>query len=345
MMNDEWEERNGECRAPAIHHSSFIPHHSRRRGLSLLEVLVSMAVLSLGLLGVAALIPIGKMAMVETNKSDRTGACGRAGQHEIKVRRMLSSNNWASVPTGSNIFVLDPLGYLRIGHTLGGTSGIERINLQTSSGALTDDQAKNIFFWHDDLTYVAAKDSTNPTNGERPMGMFIQADGSEKTSPVTATQATGGEFSWFATVTPSLGEMNAGLTWNQRRQYSVSVVVCWRRTFDNTGETLVQGVNCDSATGYGGIGIWYPNTNTTVTPSVPNPVPKENEWVLLNGTMGPAWYRVASAGDDGTNIRVSLVGPDWYNGASTTANLIVVKGVTGVYTTTVQLDNDATWSK
>ena len=43
-----------------------------------MEVLVSMGVLVIGLLGVAALIPIGKLAMIETNKSDRTGTCGRA---------------------------------------------------------------------------------------------------------------------------------------------------------------------------------------------------------------------------------------------------------------------------
>ena len=46
---------------------------------------------------------------------------------------------------------------------------------------------------------------------------------------------------------------------------------------------------------------------------------------------------------------LSLVGPDWdttnlsANGVN--VRLIVVNGVTGVYTRTVQLDNDTTWSK
>ena len=81
MLNAEWDGKKGECRTPGIHHSSLILHHSRR-GLSLLEVLVSMAVLTLGMLGVAMLIPIGKFAMTETEKSDRTGMCGRAGLRE-----------------------------------------------------------------------------------------------------------------------------------------------------------------------------------------------------------------------------------------------------------------------
>jgi hypothetical protein len=48
-----------------------------------------MFVLSVGLLGVAALIPVGRFAIVETAKADRSGACGRAALSEIKVRRML----------------------------------------------------------------------------------------------------------------------------------------------------------------------------------------------------------------------------------------------------------------
>ena len=78
MRNDECKGRNGGRRASVIHHSSFIIHHSPRRGLSLLEVLVSIGILTLGLLGVAMLIPIGKFAMTEVEKADRTGTCGRA---------------------------------------------------------------------------------------------------------------------------------------------------------------------------------------------------------------------------------------------------------------------------
>ena len=37
------------------------------------------------------LLPIGKFAMTETEKSDRTGMCGRAGLRDVKVRRMLDT--------------------------------------------------------------------------------------------------------------------------------------------------------------------------------------------------------------------------------------------------------------
>ena len=79
MMNEEFEEEARERHPPATHRSSFIIHHSRhsrhsRRGISLLEVLISIFIISVGLLGVASLIPAGKLRMVEANKSDRTGA-------------------------------------------------------------------------------------------------------------------------------------------------------------------------------------------------------------------------------------------------------------------------------
>jgi hypothetical protein len=344
MMNDEWEEKNEECRASVIHHSSFIIHHSRRRGLSLLEVLVSVGILTLGVLGVAMLIPIGKFAMTEVEKSDRTGTCGRAALREIKIRRMLDPNNWSS-PPAANFFVLDPLAYARgltgpLGGTSGTTSGPTRLSLQPypgAGGALSVPQAEAIFRWHDDLTYASAKGSTNPTNGDRPMPV-----------PNSSAQQSDGNCSWFFTVVPSIADVTASVPWSQRRQFSVSAVVCWKRAFTtpatdpiNPGERLVPNVTCDP-TGYGGLSISYNTSNV---------MPKENQWVMLVGNYGPVWYRVVAAGIDATTspptIRVSLVGPDWNNNSSATpnqTNLIIVSGVTGVYTKTIMLDTDVTWS-
>ena len=308
------------------------------------------------------MIPIGKVAMIETNKSDRTGACGRAGIRDVKTLRMLDATTWNSTPTG-NTFVLDPLGCTNptasplgttpLGGTVSGTASmtIQRINLKTSpSGvALTAAQAEDIFRWHDDLKYEMPIDMNPPQTGDRPLPVLDSSGNTQYD----------GHFSWFLTVTASPGEVQAGLTWAQRRQFSVSVVVCWNRLFTaaandaNAGETRVS-VVCDNAIGYGGIGIQYDASKSTV-------MPKENEWVLLTSTNNgqASWYRVVSAGNDNnaTNptIRATLVGRDWYGGLGgtvgppvvpdDTVKLIVVKGATGVYTTTVQLDDDGIWSK
>ena len=62
---------------------------AHRRGVSLLEVLAAIGVLSIGLLGLAALLPIGRYTIAEATKADRAGHCGRAALRNVVVRRML----------------------------------------------------------------------------------------------------------------------------------------------------------------------------------------------------------------------------------------------------------------
>ena len=56
-----------------------------------MEVLISIFVLSMGLLGLAALLPVGSYTILETIKADRAGDCGRAALRDLKARRMLDS--------------------------------------------------------------------------------------------------------------------------------------------------------------------------------------------------------------------------------------------------------------
>ena len=87
---------------------------SVRRGITLLEVLISIGVVAVGLLGVASLIPIGSFAVNETAKADRSAALGRAAIHEVRVREMLNPRNdlgnsrWCYAQSGAQ--VLEPLG-------------------------------------------------------------------------------------------------------------------------------------------------------------------------------------------------------------------------------------------
>jgi hypothetical protein len=61
-----------------------------RTGISLLEVLISISILAVGLLSIAALIPAGHYALLETTKADRSAACGRAAKGEILTRSMIN---------------------------------------------------------------------------------------------------------------------------------------------------------------------------------------------------------------------------------------------------------------
>ncbi len=89
-------------------HFAFCNSPSRRgrSGLSLVEVLASIGVLSVGILGLAALLPVGQVTIFEAIKADRAGACGRAAMREVVVRRMLDYHTWYDPYQGK--FVYDP---------------------------------------------------------------------------------------------------------------------------------------------------------------------------------------------------------------------------------------------
>jgi len=68
-----------------------------RAGVSLLEVLISIFVLSMGLLGIAAVIPVARFEIVEAAKADRSAAAGQALLDHAKVCGMLEPSSWQEV--------------------------------------------------------------------------------------------------------------------------------------------------------------------------------------------------------------------------------------------------------
>ena len=89
--------------------------------VSLLEVLISIFAISIGMMGVAALIPVGQLSVIEATKADRSAACARDALAEVKVRNMLDPAMFlnpadgrlhvrVAVPgTSGSTFVIDPL--------------------------------------------------------------------------------------------------------------------------------------------------------------------------------------------------------------------------------------------
>jgi type II secretory pathway pseudopilin PulG len=67
---------------------------SNSRGISLLEVLIAMFILSVGLLGLAALLPVGQADIVAAGKSDRSAAAGRLAMRDLRARGILCVDNW-----------------------------------------------------------------------------------------------------------------------------------------------------------------------------------------------------------------------------------------------------------
>lgn len=75
-----------------------------RSGISLLEILISVGVLSIGLLGVISLIPAGQFALSKTTQADRSTACARAAKVRVEIDGMIDPSQWKYWDTGSGIW-------------------------------------------------------------------------------------------------------------------------------------------------------------------------------------------------------------------------------------------------
>ncbi len=94
--------RGRECacrcaRTPTPNPQPLTPRRTRR-AISLMEVLISMFILAVGLLGVAALIPAGRHEIVQAAKLDNASMVGRAAFRDLQVRGFLNPANWVAFP-------------------------------------------------------------------------------------------------------------------------------------------------------------------------------------------------------------------------------------------------------
>src|SRR3972149_4361023 len=64
------------------------------RGITLTEVLISMGILTLGLLGVAALFPVGGFYMQKAEIADNGSAIAQSALADIVARGMLDPDTW-----------------------------------------------------------------------------------------------------------------------------------------------------------------------------------------------------------------------------------------------------------
>lgn len=70
---------------------------SARAGITLMEVLISIFVLSVGLLGLMSLLPISAYYLQDANKNDRASTLGRSALRDLQVRGDLDPRRWRDV--------------------------------------------------------------------------------------------------------------------------------------------------------------------------------------------------------------------------------------------------------
>ena len=98
FKNDRLRRNCAPSTSSISHHQSHIP-----TGMSLIEVLISMFVLLFGLMGVAAIFPVGNHYVVEGEKYDLASGIAQNAFEELRARGMLQPEFWmyANVPLGT----------------------------------------------------------------------------------------------------------------------------------------------------------------------------------------------------------------------------------------------------
>jgi hypothetical protein len=99
--------QNEKCRQRAVQQFAtgnlqfaVCSFRSSRRGLNLTEVLIAMGILTLGLLGVAAIFPVGGYYMQQAEIRDRGSAIAQAVMNDLNARGILNPSSWfVTVPT------------------------------------------------------------------------------------------------------------------------------------------------------------------------------------------------------------------------------------------------------
>lgn len=91
---------------PQPNHSPAVP----RSAFSLAEVLIAMGILTIGLLGVAAVFPVGGHYMQSGDIADRASAVAQAALEDAIIRGHLDPENWVALhfDIARNNFVPDP---------------------------------------------------------------------------------------------------------------------------------------------------------------------------------------------------------------------------------------------
>ncbi|HEY5311887.1 MAG TPA: prepilin-type N-terminal cleavage/methylation domain-containing protein, partial [Pirellulales bacterium] len=81
----------------------------RRRGITLLEVLIAMGVLAVGVMSIASLLPVGRYQMSQAAVFDEASTLGRAAFRDMAVHGYLRPSTWLYVGQSLQPVTIGPM--------------------------------------------------------------------------------------------------------------------------------------------------------------------------------------------------------------------------------------------
>lgn len=335
-------------------------------GVTLMEVLISIFILAVGLLGVAALLPVGGSEIAASVRADRTATVGAAAIREIQTRNFLQTVQWdltVSPPTAVTMWfwrgstyswnpsqvpylLIDPLGVAAAGawsfpaSAPGGCPTMPRLTLRRgpkgSLGPMDLTTARELFISKDDLLFDIPSDRR-----QRARVIYRQISSGALSSnpsgynPTNCRPEFEGNYSWMIMVGPTLKMNPTSRTW----QGWLSVIVFYKRNLNLTESEIVMPVTSAAMTEEGG--------EIVVTLSDPDQAAllQPDRWVLLcttsNGIPLFQWQRIVAAARPNPTTNqwyVTVVGDARMGPSITPQRAILVEGVVGVFSRLVEVE-------
>lgn len=334
-------------------------------GVTLMEVLISIFILAVGLMGLAALLPVGGSEIAAGVQAERAATVGAAAMREIQVRHLLQpvqmdrSTNpphripmwywpgnpdpWVSWDPATVPYVLmDPLGVGAGANRfpMSGSITMPRLSVRqgprSSWGPHTQTGARALFVSRDDVLFDIPSDRrVRARLIYRPFG-----GGAVSSEPTGYTSSTcrpehEGNYSWMAMLGPPLKINPASQYW---RGWA-SVIVMYKRNLNLAESELVVPVSSAAMTEVGGeIVVTLPDEKYAAWL-------QRDRWILLaSSSSGGAqfqWHRiVAAARPNATSNQwyITLMGDARMGPSITPQQAILVEGVVGVFSRMVELE-------
>lgn len=304
----------------------------RKRGISLLEIMVSIGVLSVGLLGILALMPAASNQAKIGAQQDAAAILARRAFREMNVRW------YGNPPLNDNFYCVDPVGQLTDGNLwfLGGLASANRLQMpplvtvagpdfgKTTNAGLNY-QADQIFRTKDDLFFGEFASRENPAPNP-PQQVALK---NNATPPVAVKRFASGNLSWFATVVrKTTGFNTVSVAIVNKRVGASDLVFPGASVVDNTVPANPPNLIVAMTGGLGEIRLLKSATSDAWSNV------KAGQWIMLasadtttastappfDTTVGTAeWYRVRGSGDviervNGNPVEyraLTVEGPNW----------------------------------
>lgn len=285
------------------------PNPRRRAGITLLEVLISIGILSIGLASVLALLPAGGSQSRKAMVDDRRSTMGGNALADFQARGLLNPATWtgASAPP----VMIDPLGKAYGVQAV--PAGMTLVDVQSLTGTSLADYA---FRAADDLVFDI------PEN--------------EDLAPVPAMQGnarrlTEGNFSWLATLVPVSGTNSPF--------HRLSIVEFYRRSLDTAQNASTLQLS-GSFSGPSGSVVGSP-TLTIDKDTFKSFFPTGGVVLVTTDTASFQWQRILMAAPTYESDETTLTAIDFtfnQDVSGTTGTIFAYAGAVGVAEKVVRLE-------